>query len=41
MSKFISKVDKSTNELGGSDTIPFWPLVAVFRPDKETIKSLF
>jgi hypothetical protein len=35
--KFISKVDKSTNELGGHDTITFWPLVAVVCPDKGVI----
>jgi hypothetical protein len=35
--KFISNVDKSTNELGGKDTIIFWPLVAVVCPDNGTI----
>ena len=35
--KFISKVDKSTDDFGGRDTIIFCPLDAVVCPDNGTI----
>jgi hypothetical protein len=39
--KFISKVDRSTNELGGKDTTIFCLLVAVVCPDKGTILKIY